>query len=352
MTAITLHQTQATTKTPLKSYVIKNLVDESPVYERIPFENQDQLSQLAPYVSNLAAPSMRHVNEAGSEVSADLAQLANSLSIYDIDIKIDPVLEMQKGMIQDPRQTQVDLETKAFAYQLTEDYINADPTSNTREFQGLQYQLNSNPRFNGQVVNASGNSTEVVLTPGTVTDAQANGFLYNLNNLRRKVAPVVKPDYTNSLAFITNSIYILQYGSMLRQLKLLDYNKDQFDRQVFSYDGTPFLDAGFTPEGAVDGADPAAKAKGNWVIGYDSVAPSSTNGAQTYSHTTPLFCVRFGKDYALGTQMGGLFVKDREQTTSPYYKVVQLRWVVNPASMWQKRAAAWMVGYNLSGSTS
>lgn len=352
MTAITLHQTQATTKTPLKSYIIKNLVDVSPVYERIPFENQDQLSQLAPYVTNLAAPTMRHVNEAGSEVSADLAQIANSLSIYDIDIKIDPVLEMQKGMIQDPRQTQVDLETKAFSYQLTEDYINADPTSNTREFMGLQYQLNSNPRFNGQVVNASADTNEVVLKPGTVTDAQAQAFLYNLNNLRRKVDPVVKPDYTDNLCFISNSLAILQYQSILRQLKLLDYNKDQFDRQVFMYDGTPFLDAGFTPEGAVDGSDPAAKAKGNWVIGYDSVAPAATNGANLYSNTTPLFCVHFAKDYAMGTQMGGLFVKDREQTTSPYYKVVQLRWVVNPATMWQKRAAAWLVGYNLSGTVS
>lgn len=352
MTAITLHQTQALTMPPLKKYVIKNLVDESPVYERIPFENQDQLSQLAPYMTNLTAPSMRHINEAGQEVSADFAQLANSLSIYDIDIKIDPVLEMQRNMIQDPRQSQVDAETRAFAYTLTDDFINADPTSDTRKFQGIQYQLNSNPRFNGQVVNVSANTTEVVLTPGTVTDAQASAFLYNLNNLRRKVAPVVKPDATNNLAFITNGLYILQYGAMLRQLKLLDYNKDQFDRQVYSYDGTPFLDAGFTAAGAVDGSDPAAKAKGNWVIGYDSVAPATTNGAQAYSNTTPLFCVHFGKDFLMGTQMQGLMVKDREQTTSPYYKVVQLRWVVNPASMWQKRSAAWLVGYNLSGSVS
>lgn len=352
MTAVTLHQSQALTIPPLKKYVIKSIVDESPVYERIPFENQDQLSQIAPYISNLTAPSMRHVNEAGSEVSADFAQIATSLSIYDIDIKIDPVIQMQRNMIQDIRQSQVDAETRAFAYQLVEDYINADPTSDTRKFMGLQYQLNKDPRFNGQVVNASANSSEVVLTPGTVTDAQAQGWLYNLNNLRRKVAPVVKPDATNHLAFITNSIYILQYGAMLRQLKLLDYNKDQFDRMVYMYDGTPFLDAGFTPAGAVGGEDPAAKAKGNWVIGYDSVAPSTDNGAQAYSNTTPLFCVHYGKDYAQGTQMQGLFVKDREQTTTPYYKVVQLRWVVNPATMWQKRSAAWMVGYNLSGSTS
>lgn len=352
MTAITLHQTQALTMPPLKKYVIKSIVDVSPVYERIPFENQDQLSQIAPYISNLPTPTFRDVNEAGQEISADFAQLASSLSIYDNDIKLDPVVEMQKNLVQDIRQSQVDAGTKAFAYQLVEDYINSDPTSNHRKFMGLQYQLNSDIRFNGQVVNASTDTNEVVLKPGTVTDAQAQAFLYNLNNLRRKVDPVVKPEYTDNLCFITNSIAILQFQSILRQLKLLDYNKDQFDRQVFMYDGTPFLDAGFTPAGAVSGSDPAAKAKGNWVIGYDSVAPSTTNGANAYSNTTPLFCVHFAKDYAMGTQMGGLFVKDREQTTSPYYKVVQLRWVVNPATMWQKRSAAWMVGYNLSGSVS
>ena len=142
MTAITLHQTQALTNPPLKKYVIKSIVDVSPVYERIPFENQDQLSQIAPYISNLPTPTQRDVNEAGQEISADFAQLASSLSIYDNDIKLDPVVEMQKNLVQDIRQSQVDAGTKAFAYQLTEDYVNADPTVNHRNFMGLQYQLN------------------------------------------------------------------------------------------------------------------------------------------------------------------------------------------------------------------
>jgi hypothetical protein len=349
---VTLHQTQALTMPPLKKYVVKTLVDESPVYERIPFENQDQLSQIVPYISNIKAPSMRNLNQAGSEALADFAQVANALSIYDIDIPLDPVILMQKNMIQDPRQAQIDAQTKAFAYQLVEDYINSVAVSNNGKFDGLFTQLDSNPRFNGQVVNASANTAEVVLAPGTVTDAQAHGFLYNLNNLRRKVAPVVKPDATNNLCFISNSIYILQFGAILRQLKLLDYNRDQFDRQVYMYDGTPFLDAGFTPEGAVSGSDPSAGTKGNWVIGYDSYAPSTANGANAYDKTTPLACVHFGKDYAMGTQMQGLMVKDRERDTSPYYRVIQIRWVVNPATMWQRRSAAWLVGYNLSGTTS
>lgn len=352
MTAITLHQTQSLTMPALKKYIIKSIVDVSPVYERIPFENQDQLSQTAPYVSNLPNITMRHVNEAGSEVSADFAQISTAMSIYDVDIKIDPVLQLQKNMIMDPRQSQVDMVTKAYAYQLTEDYINADPDTDTREFEGLRKQLQSNPRFNGQVVNASANATEVVITPGTVTDALAQGFLYNLTRLISTIDPVYKPDKQRNSAFITNNLMILQIAAMLRQLKLWNVSADQFDRKVDMYDGVPFLDAGFTPAGAVQGTIPAVGAKGNWVIGYDSESCVTTNGANAYTHQTPIYMVHYEQNYQMGVQMQGLTVKDREQTTSPYYRVVQLRWPVNPATTWQKRAISRLVGYNLSGTTS
>jgi hypothetical protein len=123
----------------LKKYIIKSIVDVSPVYERIPFESQDQLTQTAPYISNLPTPTFRDINEAGSEISADFAQISNSLSVYDNDIRIDPILEMQKNMVMDTRQAQVDAATKAFAFQLVEDYINADPVNdNHRAFPGLR----------------------------------------------------------------------------------------------------------------------------------------------------------------------------------------------------------------------
>lgn len=352
MTAITLHQQASLTMPALKKYVIQSIVNVSPVYERIPFENQDQLTQTAPYISNLPTPTMRHINEAGSEISADFAQISNALSIYDNDIKFDPIIEMQKGMVQNVRQAQVDAGTKAFAYQLVNDYINASPLVDTRNFPGLRYQLQSDPRFNGQVVNATANATELVLTPGTVTDAQAQGFLYKLTELISTVEPVYSPDKQRNLAFITNNIFILQIAAILRQLKLWDVNRDQFDRKVNFFDGVPFLDAGFTPAGAVAGSRPAIGAQGGWVIGYDSESVATTNGGNAYTHQTPIYLVHYEKDYQMGVQMESLFVKDREQTTSPYYKVVQLRWTVNPAAVWQRRSLSRLVGYNLSGTTS
>jgi hypothetical protein len=352
MTAVTLHQTMSLTMPALKKYIIKSIVDVSPVYERIPFESQDQLTQTAPYISSLPTPTFRDINEAGSEISADFAQISNALSIYDNDIKIDPILEMQKNMVVDTRQAQVDAATKAFAFQLVEDYINGDPVNdNHRSFPGLRYQLQYDPRFNGQTANASGNSTEVVLTPGTVTDAQAQGFLYNLTKLISLIDPVYSPDPERNIAFITNNLFILQIAALLRQLKLWNVDRDQFDRKVNMYDGIPFLDAGYTPAGAVSGTQPAVGSKGNWVIGYDSESVVTNNGGNAYDKQTPIYAVHYEQNFQMGVQMQGLTVKDWQQTTSPYYKVVQLRWAVNPAAVWQKRALARLVGYNLSGTT-
>jgi hypothetical protein len=190
-----------------------------------------------------------------------------------------------------------------------------------------------------------------VLTPGTVNDATAQGFLYNLTALISTVDPVYSPDPERNMAFITNNLFILQIAALLRQLKLWNVDRDQFDRKVNMYDGIPFLDAGFTPAGAVSGTRPAVGSKGNWVIGYDSEACVTNNGAQAYDKQTPIYLVHYEQNFQMGVQMQGLTVKDWQQTTSPYYKVVQLRWAVNPAAVWQKRAFSRLVGYNLSGTT-
>lgn len=352
MTAITLHQQASLTMPALKKYIINTLVAVSPVGERIPYESQDQLSQTAPYISNLPTPTLRHVNEAGQEISADFAQISNALSIYDNTIKFDPVIEMQKNMVQNVRQSQVDWSTKAMAYQIVNDYINGNSLTDSRAFDGLRQQLQENPRFYGQVVNASGNSTEVSLLPGSVTDAQAQGFLFKLTALDLTVDPVYSPDQTSSEAYITTGTFIITIAALLRQLKLWNVDKDQFDRKVGMFNGVPFLDAGFTPAGAVTGSIPAGGSQGNQVIGNDSESCSTTNGAFAYTNQTPIYKVRFGRDYQMGVQLQGLEVKDWQETTTPYYKSVQIRWIVNSAATWQKRAISRLVGFSPTGVTS
>lgn len=358
---ITLHETMATTKPDLRNYVIKSIVEESLIAERIPFENQDQLTQAASVVTGIPTPTLRHINEAGSEVRSTFAQRNNALSIIDNTVRIDPVLEMQKGIVGGgTHQQQVDLASKAIGYQIVDLWYNGDPNDDIREPAGIKKMLMSDPLFVGQTVNASDNATEVNLAVGTATDAQLQTFLYKLDLLLMRVNPVFNRDDKNeSMALITNGFFATALSAYLRQLKLWNTAADQFGRQLLSYvqgaTTIPIIDAGFTPNGAVNPDIPDGGEQGDYVIGLDnlSLAGALNSGINAYTNTTPIVLVRWGKDFQMGAQMGGFMVKDHgQEDSSPYYHNVQMRWVVNPSSVWQKRALAWLVGYSPSGTTS
>lgn len=352
---VTLHEVASTTKPSLRNYVIQTIVDESPLVERIPFENQDQLSQSASYISSIPTPGLRHINEAGTEIKGTFAQRNNSLSILDDTIRVDPALEMQKGQIVNPKQAQIDLGSKAFGFRIAQLYVNGDPVSDTRESMGIKALLNRDPLFGGQSVNASANATEVNLAVGTANDATLQTFLYKLDQLRMKVNPLLdyNSDRNASQAFLTNGFFYMAISSYLRQLKLWDVNRDQFDRSFIRYMDIPFIDAGFTPAGAVNAEIPDGGQTGDYIIGLDSEGCDTDNGANAYTNQTPIYLIRFGKDYQMGSQLQGFMVKDHgQETTTPYYWNVQLFWPVNPSSVWQKRALARLVGYSPSGTTS
>lgn len=358
---ITLHETMATTRPDLRNYIVKNMVAESLLAERIPFENQDQLTQTGAVMTGIPTPTLRHINEAGSEVRATFAQRNNALSIIDNTIRIDPVLEMQKGMIGgSTRQNQVDAASRAIAYQIVDLWYNGDPSDDIREPAGVKKMLMSDPLFVGQTVNASANATEVNLAVGTATDAVLQTFLYKLDLLLMRIFPVFNRDDKNeSMALVTNGFFATALSAYLRQLKLWNTAEDQFGRKLVTYQNGnafyPIIDAGFTPNGAINPDIPDGGEQGDYIIGLDnlSLVGALNSGVNAYTNTTPIVAVRWGKDYQMGSQMRGLEVKDHgEEDTTPYYHNIQVRWVVNPASVWQKRALAWLVGYSPSGTTS
>ena len=352
MTAITLHQLAALTQPKLQKYVINTLVAASPLAERIPYESTDQLTTTAPYTSSLPTPTFRKLNEAGSEISSDFSQVSRSVSIIDNDIKLDPVTDKLKTIV-DMRQQQITNASKAFGYFMVDKFVNGDITSDPYEYDGIRRILQEDVRFNGQVINATANATEQSLLPGSASDANYLGFLHKLDLVQQLVEPVMKPDQLNNAAWITNSVFMLVVRAALRQLKMYNTTKDQFDRDVFEYGGVPFIDAGFSPAGALAGTLPAGGVASNLVIGNDVESVTTTNGGNAYTNQTPIYLDRFGRDFNMGLQVESLMVKDHgEQTATPHYRIIQLRWVGNPAVFWQKRSIARLVGFSPSGVTS
>lgn len=351
----TLQQELALEMPNIRRAIIDTAVRASPIARRIPFESTSAISLTAPYISSLGTTGMRHLNEASSETSATFAQITHALGILENYIDIDPVVLQQKNTIQNFQVAQSRARVQGMMYKMVDLYINGDPLVDSREPIGIRAQLNREPRFNGQTVNASANGTELGLVVGTATDATYLQFLFLLNKLMAYVnmGSNSPNDETGRAMFITNWNALLTIEAAMRQLKLFNTAADQYDRTIMEYKGIPFLDAGWDESGAISGNFPAGGAEGDLVIGNDSEAVATTNGGNAYDKQTPIYLIRLGTDYQMGLQLSPMTVQNLGQTqTSPFYNRTFVRWVIQPGALWQKRAAARLVGLNFSGVSS
>lgn len=353
---VTLQQEMALEMPAIRRAVIDTAVRASPLARRIPFENSDALNLTAPYLSSLGTTGLRHLNEAASESSATWAQITHALAILESYIDIDPVILMQKNRIQNFQTMQGRAKVEGLMYRLVDLFINGDPLENSRESIGIRAQLDRDPRFNGQTINASANSTEAQLVVGTASDANFNAFLYQINRLLSLVnlgTGISGNDPNGKASIISNFNFMLTFEAAMRQLKLFSTTKDSYDREVPSYKGIEFYDAGWTEDGAISGNFPAGGAAGDLIIGNDSEAATTANGGNAYDKMTPIYIVRHGPDFNMGLQLAPMTVKNvGEIQTSPHYNRTVVRWVIQPGALWQKRAAARLIGYNFSGVTS
>lgn len=353
MTAITVQQMTPLQTTNMGKFVIDTAVRESPIFRRLMFEQSDALSMIGPYLANIPTPTYRHVNEAGSEISADFAQIAYALSIMDNDIKIDPVLNRVGNVIQNTRRAQIEESVKAVAYLTVDKFFNGDITSNAREPEGIKRRLGEDLRFSGQTQNATANSTELNLAVGTAADADYRTFFHKINQAMSLINLGGGLPKDGVAIIATNWNALLTLEAAAKQLRLYNVNQDQYSREFQEYKGFPILDAGWTPAGAVAGSFPAGGVAGDLIIGNDSEAVTTTNGGFAYDKQTPIYFIRLGDRYTAGLQMGPMQTIDHgQQTASPHYYIYQILWVNNPAVFWQKRAASRLVGCNFSGVTS
>lgn len=336
--AVTLIEEMALEENKLRKGVISTLVEESAYGRKVPWETTGALNVPVVYLSGIPSLQLRFINEAVSDQKAQWSQMVENLSILDSDIDIDPVLLANKNQIQRLDVAESQAKVKAMAYDLADLAINGSPVTNARQPRGFQYQLDGEARFNGQTVNASGSATEHELRVGTATDANFRLYLHRLNETIARVDN--KPS-----AFLVNNQMLLTLWAALQQLKLFNQSSDQYEREILTYKGTPFVDMGWKSSGAIEGAFAAAGSQGDQVIGSDSEACTITNGAYAYTNQTPIYVVRFGPEHTVGLQQEPMQVKTFGQTdVSPHYFRTNVRWVIHPCAMFQRRAAARLVG--------
>ncbi len=338
---MTLAEELALEMPKLRQGIIQTMVESVNLLDRIPIETAGALSVPVVYLSGVPTVSLRHINEAVTDQKATFAQMTESLAIIDTDIDIDPVLLAVKNQVQDPAAAQTQAIVASLGARVNDLIINADPTSNTREPTGLKYMLSSDARFTGQTVNATANSTKLNFVIGSATDANIRTALAKLDELFYLVD-------NKASVVICNRQTLLGLWANLRQLKMFDLTKDQYDRDVGMYRKVPIIDIGFDPTGVITGSPAAAGNDGSQIIGNDNDSPTG-GGANAYTSTTPLYVARFGPDHMLGLQLEPMRVKPIGETeASPHLVRTNIRWVIHPSALFQKRAAGRLVGLDVS----
>lgn len=325
----------------LRAGIIQTMVERDILMDRIPWESTGALQQPVVYLSGVPTVSLRHLNESVTDQKATWAQLTEALSILDTDIDIDPVLLAVKNQVQDVGAAQTQAVVASLAARINQLFVNANPTTNTREPAGLLFKLSSDPRFAGQTINATATATRAEFKGGTATEDQILAALAKIDELFYALDN--KPS-----ALLSNQQFLLAFWANTRKIKMFDTTKDNYDRTVSIYRGVPVLDVGFTPDGAIDGTPAATNATGNQIISNDN-DDSVGNGANAYLNTTSVYAVRWGPDHLLGLQLEPMRVKPIGEThDSPHFVRTNIRWVMHPTAVFQKRSIARLVGLRVT----
>ncbi len=321
----------------MRKGVIMTMVEESPVFRRIPFETTGALNIPITYLAGVPTVPLRHINEAPALTEASFAQASESLNIIDTDIDIDPVLLDNKNQVQKLDVAQTQAVVSSIAQRVVDLFINGDPTSDAREPLGIRRRLGVEGRFNGQTV-AGATGGNLRFDPGT-TAANHLLFLSKLDELMG-----VQQDKTN--AFIVARQTLVNIWALLRANRLLDTTEDMFDKRILVYAGVPFLDAGFVPAAAITGTLDTAGNQTNQVIGNDAddynavpINGQLPAGVTGQANSSTIYGVRFDTDFCVGLQQTPMRVKPFGETdAAPHYVRTNIRWVIHPAACFQKRA--------------
>ncbi len=343
--AFTLVDELSLSQPTYRAGVIKTLVEQVAMQDRVPYTTTGSKTVNSRFLSNIPSVQLRFLNEAVGLRKAEFSEMTETLTIIENDVDIDPVFLDESTHVQNIELAQTENIIASIGYKINDMFVNADPTVDPREPLGLKYRLTNDTRFNGQTVNSSGDTTKSDFRAGTATDAE---ILHVLHKIDTAWYLLNNGNALPNTVMIGNQQIALAMRANLRQIKMYDTTRDQFDREFTMYSGMPLIDIGYDDAGAIDGTPAAVQADGNQIIGNDNDAPTG-NGANAYTATSPLYFVRFGDNYCTGLQQTPLKVDPIGKTdVSPHFMRTNIRWVMSPLAVFQKRAIARLVGLDVT----
>jgi hypothetical protein len=286
--AVTLAEAAKLSDTKLKQGIVQTFRIESPILDRIPFLEIDGNAYAYNEEAALPGVEFRAVNASYSESTGTVNQKTETLVILGGDADVDRFIQKTRSNLNDQRATQTTLKVKAAAYKFQDTFINGDTAVDANSFDGLKKRLTG-----AQVIDAGVNGLAVL----GADDAARHAFFDKLDEL---IAAAGGAD-----ALYMNSLVLAKVKAAARRLLMFTTTRDEFGRQIATYNGVPLLDIG-------------KKADGTLII-----PQTETQG--TSNVASSIYAVRFGQDEGdravTGLTNGGVQVDDLGQLESkPAYR--------------------------------
>jgi len=299
--ALTLVEAAKLAGSQVQRAVIEMFARESDILRTLPFDNIQGNALRYNVEAMLPGIAFRGVNEAYLESVGVLNPKTEALVISGGDLDVDKFIVKTMGT--DVRAEHEQLKVKALAADWTRAFIKGDPTTQPREFDGLQGRLVGAQKIaNGSTAN--GDPLSLANLDAAIDAVDAPNYLIMSKAMRRRLTAAARAP--------TVSGYVT-------------YTKDEFGRRLMAYNDLPILVA-YSENG---GTEP---------IAFDEANP----GGGTATGTS-IYVVSFGAQRLQGIQNGPMEVRDLgEQDIAPVLRT-RVEWYAGLA-LFHGRAAARLWG--------
>jgi len=153
--AVSLNDYSKQSKDNLLGFIADNFLRSSQPLQQLKWQTDKNLAVTITSWDRLPDVAFRNVNESYTESTGTLKQKVESKYIMGGEIEVDVVLAEAGETIEDVRQTQRKMKSKAMAFKFTNSFINGGPISDPKGFKGLKKRVTDlyNDGFTSQYIN-------------------------------------------------------------------------------------------------------------------------------------------------------------------------------------------------------
>lgn len=292
--AVTLAQAALLSNNQLERGVLETFVLESPLLDRLEFEDIEGNAYAYNSEATLPGVEFRAVNSSYTESTGTVVQATEVLVILGGDADVDTYIERTRGNLNDQRATQIALKSKAIAHKFQDAFINGDTAVDANSFDGLKKRLTG-----AQVIDTAANGVPVI----GASDADRQTFFDWLDALVAQVDGGVDALYMNKAI----RQKVMSAGRRLGGTDwiMVNFFEDAAPKRIPTYNGIPMLDIG-------------TKADGTNIIPVTETQGASADSSSIYAVN---FGEALGELGVVGLTNGGVDVRDLgEQDAKPVYR--------------------------------